>query len=179
MDVTCLAKGWLEAAVNERQRRGDPPHPPYQIVMSYGRTYRNQELPRGLRKRAKKKCYLNSAVLVLDSEDGELKRYSGLDTARYERSLVYVEGYANSGQGIGCVEHAWAADREGNVIDLTWPYDATRAYFGVPFQSRYLRRVMKSGYMIALLSLPAGLQELYTRPPSDWLHAAAGFVTPD
>ena len=51
--------------------------------------------------------------------------------------LVYVEGYANS---VIPTLHAWAIDKEGNVIDPTWR--SSHGYFGVPFKFDYVARTL-------------------------------------
>ena len=46
--------------------------------------------------------------------------------------LTYVEGYALHEATDFPVLHAWVADKNGNVIDSTWPTPGIE-YFGVPF----------------------------------------------
>jgi len=70
----------------------------------------------------KKECYYNTYKMV--SENPELK---------------YVEGFAMS---IIPIEHAWAVDPKGYVVDPTW--DDGSAYFGVVFPIVYVIRLMFS-----------------------------------
>jgi hypothetical protein len=46
--------------------------------------------------------------------------------------LTYVEGYTLHEATDFPVFHAWVVDKEGNVIDATWPTPGIE-YFGVPF----------------------------------------------
>lgn len=71
-----------------------------------------------------RECYKNALELVLQHPD-----------------LTYVEGYAYG--SILPVQHAWAVDRDGKVIDPTWSrlegdLSEKREYFGVPFSRDYV-----------------------------------------
>src|SRR5688572_29754509 len=84
-------------AMQRFYRRAGSPH---SLVLQYGRPYYNQRPPKGLRQKcAKKACFYNAARLVLQSEDRRLGRFPGLDVARYEGTLIYVEGFALSVSG--------------------------------------------------------------------------------
>ncbi len=51
----------------------------------------------------------------------------------WRRGLTYVEGFA-SRPSIGFpLQHAWAIDAAGNVVDPTWERPAECSYFGVAF----------------------------------------------
>jgi hypothetical protein len=147
----------------------------HQLVLRYGRAYRNRENPKGLRRlQAKGKCFGNAIMLVLDSEGGDLARYRGLDVGFYDKSFVYVEGYALSHAGSSLlIHHAWVADRAGNVIDRTWGYDAGRAYFGIPFRVHFARRGFCSMGFQALLGARGdaeGSPPPFSCPVAEWLH---------
>lgn len=92
------------------------------FLLKEGRIFKPQPLPSKYRKMPKKNCFGNAFNLVMDNSD-----------------LIYVEGYADCKIGIP-VQHAWAVDQEGNVIDPTW--DDGLEYFGVPFDRKYIISVI-------------------------------------
>jgi hypothetical protein len=61
----------------------------------------------------------------------------------------YVEGYAHHRLGV-ILEHAWAVDEQGRVIETTWP-DAGTTYFGVAFDEAALRRAICATRCFCLL----------------------------
>lgn len=92
------------------------------LVRQRGRAWTSAQLPHGIRAGAMGFCYHNTLQLVA--------RASGL--------LTYVEGYALPSFGDGeagiPVQHAWAVDPFGNVLDNTWPYPHESAYYGITFE---------------------------------------------
>ena len=98
-----------------------------ELVLREGTTYTRLRSTEGYPRGVPKRCFLNATRIV----DGNPK------------SLTYVEGYAMSEKVTIPVEHAWAVDGEGNVVDTTWPTsDATsRAYVGLPIPHRLRMRL--------------------------------------
>jgi hypothetical protein len=89
------------------------------VVLAYGRCFNEVCIPDGHELGPMRQCYNNAFHAVVES----------LGTAD---QLSYCEGFAlPSSLGIA-VEHAWAVDGAGRVIDPTWD-DAPRCgYVGVP-----------------------------------------------
>lgn len=73
---------------------------------------------------------------------------NAVEFATSGRMVRYCEGFA---MGVIPTLHAWCIDREGRVLDPTWPYpDAS--YWGVPFKIEYvLRRVVESECYVSML----------------------------
>jgi hypothetical protein len=97
-----------------------------QLVLKYGRPFSPETCPKGLRLRAKKQCFRNSA-----------------EVATAKRG-IYVEGYAMSvTQHLHHVHHAW------NTRDGVHAFDVTlrEKYFGIPIPFKLLdREVLATGY---------------------------------
>jgi len=93
------------------------------FVKQYGRLFQPQRLPPNYRRGAWKACFANSYRMAL------------------RHGFVYVEGYAiSSDTGTGCL-HSWCVDRQGMVLERTWGHPGN-AYFGIPFQTQFLRRTI-------------------------------------
>ena len=96
------------------------------LVLELGQPWEPAPLPKGVRRGQMKACYENAARLV----------------AR-RPALRYVEGYAipqiDDFRGIA-VQHAWAVDPEGRVVDPTWPEPERSAYVGLVFPTQDLGR---------------------------------------
>ena len=105
--------------------------PMHQLILNKGRDGKAAKLPRGIWRGPSKACFENSAKLVLKMPE-----------------LTYVEGYATNGVLAGYpFHHAWAEDRDGNVIDATWENPEEAGYFGVPFTAHELsRELVLTGY---------------------------------
>jgi hypothetical protein len=88
-----------------------------EAVLKLGKPYTAARRPKGTRKQANRQCFRNTFHLVHWSED-----------------LVYVEGYAVSEDGFPTM-HAWAATRDGVVVDTTWKHPERASYYGIPFPS--------------------------------------------
>lgn len=110
------------------------------LFSRYGRRFTNQPLPKAFRRMRAKDCYHNAFRLL----------------SRDPASLTYCEGLIDP----AIIEtHAWVVDAEGNVIDPTWKFDASREYVGIPFRSDYVfRTVLELGMHDSLLWF--GLAEL-------------------
>jgi len=147
------------ADLAERKRSRGHPDVSYEALLLYGRSYQNRPRPKGLRKWAYKRCYLNTALVVADSL---AQRPGGGGVG----PLVYVEGFASTSRSE--VEHAWAADRDGNVVDVTWKFDPSAGYFGIPFRFDCVRTLMRCGTMSPLLGW--WNRDVLARDPSEWVH---------
>lgn len=55
------------------------------------------------------------------------------------RDYTYVEGYASLTVP---VHHAWLVDRNGTVIETTWPRPGS-SYYGIPFRADWLRKMRR------------------------------------
>lgn len=84
------------------------------------------------------------------------------DVALYNDDLTYVEGKLCT-FGLN-IDHAWLADKDGNVIDPTIrPHDGILGYFGVPFTQEYLRKTVLKHEMWGVLgywNLPELLKDI-------------------
>lgn len=78
-------------------------------------------LPRNITRGPMKECYRNAAELAIWNKD-----------------MTYVEGWAHS--GLIAVEHAWCVDKQGKVVDPTWPDVRGKGFefLGVPLSTEYL-----------------------------------------
>lgn len=97
------------------------------FILEHGREWQSQALPHGIRAGEMRRCYQNAQRLAFRSD-----------------RFTYVEGYACSGSlSIWLpVQHAWVVDAEGRVIDPTWRDPSRSAYFGIPFNTDYVRRTV-------------------------------------
>jgi hypothetical protein len=112
-------------------------------------------------------CFKNASMLAFASQDGK-------------RALAYVEGQI-AVHGVP-IDHAWCVNGDGVVIDPTLTpdergnsMDYVAGYFGVPFQTDYVRKaVIRNGYygvlnvMYARKTLPK-LIELGLEDGQQWL----------
>lgn len=113
----------LEAAAERQQPRSELF--PERFVLRHGIAYPWRPRPRGIRQRKAKFCFMNSTNLALQKP-----------------GFTYVEGFALTEIPVKmAVHHAWVIDAEGFVVDVTWDAPGA-AYLGVPFQTRYLARVV-------------------------------------
>lgn len=107
-----LRDAWPES---QSERFGLVYRGPADFVLQEGRWWKPEPTPAGMRRGIPKACYGTSIAGAL------------------LYGLRYVQGYAVSPVTAGfVVPHAWNADANGNVVDLTWnPVGA--AYLGVEF----------------------------------------------
>ena len=96
------------------------------FLLRHGRTYRWSPLPKGIRKGRAKACYRNAFILAVR-----------------DPSLTYVEGMIGP-----LITHAWCVTAKGEVVDntpvggLSTQPGPSCEYFGVPFQTEWLRRTV-------------------------------------
>lgn len=101
---------------------------PEAFVIEHGRPWTPQQLPDEFQPMPEKECFYNASHLVAGAE-----------------GLTYCEGFAlGSGVAIDVVHHAWAADSEGRVIDVTWP-EPGAAYRGVAFPLEFIADALVNG----------------------------------
>jgi len=93
-----------------------------QFVLEFGRHWEPMPLPDEFEAMEPKQCFGNAFNLVLANRD-----------------LTYVEGYGISNSVPIPIQHAWAVDKSGNVVDPTWANPEERSYFGIPFKFDFVR----------------------------------------
>ena len=113
------------------------------FLLEHGRDYPTGPQTYAGRRDPAKRCFMNATLLALGDD-----------------SLTYVEGRV-SVCGLA-IEHAWCVDADGIVIDTTLapsPTDGTRdritGYFGIPFQTDYLRKASLLNGVYGLLGFEA------------------------
>jgi hypothetical protein len=93
------------------------------FLLQHARFYRPQSLPRPELHGQAKRCFVNAAMAAING-------------SRTGCRLYYVEGYATL---VIPTHHAWCADADGNVYEVTWRKAGT-SYFGVEFLPRAMHR---------------------------------------
>jgi hypothetical protein len=82
-------------------------------------------------------CYMNATLLAHNNPE-----------------MTYVEGYVAT-HGVP-IEHAWCVDKDGFVVETT--IDGSKGhvseYYGVPFNTRYLRKATVTNDVYGLLGYP-------------------------
>lgn len=92
------------------------------FLLAEGQVFGAQALPKTYDKGRRKLCYANASALVLGAMD-----------------LRYAEGYVMSPRtGNFPIEHAWAVDEQGRVVDNTLPTPEANLYFGVAWEAKDL-----------------------------------------
>ena len=113
----------------ELQLRAFGERPMVRFMLNHGRDYvTGPETFAGPRE-PKGQCYMNATLLALGTDN-----------------LTYVEGQI-SVYGVP-IDHAWCINAAGIVIEPTLEPDAKVGdYFGVPFQTDYVRKaIIRNGY---------------------------------
>ncbi len=100
------------------------------LLLARGRHFIPMGLPSNYRRGIAKQCFANSQRIVMRSF-----AKTGMGGIRY------AEGYACSGKlSVSLpIHHAWIVDENGQVIDPTWECPETSVYFGVTFETGFLR----------------------------------------
>lgn len=100
-------------------------------VAAYGEECKPAKLPKGIKRGVPGECYKNASLLLMR-----------------DSSLTYVEGFARpqqSGEMDVAYLHGWIVDKNGNVIDNTWPHPEHNQYFGVRYdRMKYLEHIYKA-----------------------------------
>jgi predicted ABC-type ATPase len=94
------------------------------IVLKNGKYYKPQPLPKKYKFGTVKECFRNAYQLT-----------------DYNGDLQYVEGFAVPDFVDLPIWHAWAVDKEGNVVDNTWRTPGV-LYFGIPFDRDFMSSVV-------------------------------------
>lgn len=93
---------------------------PAHLIIEYGREYHVTDRTFEGKRGTPQSCYANAGRLALEGD-----------------GLTYVEGYVTFA-GIP-IEHAWVIDGDGNVIEPTLKPEGVVGYYGVAFDTNFLR----------------------------------------
>jgi hypothetical protein len=94
--------------------------------LRYGRDYRPApSTPEWLRFGTMNRCFNNATLYAVGRDD-----------------VWYAEGYAVEPELPLPVPHAWLVNSSGQVIDPTWPDTRDHTYFGVAFETSFLRETL-------------------------------------
>lgn len=99
----------------------------YALVLEWGRTFTPQAKPKGIKWGQRQRCYDNA-----------------YDLLEKHPTFTYCEGFVLAGPALFEVEHAWCVDEAGNVVDNTLR-EPGFAYFGVPFDRKWVAVMVTSG----------------------------------
>ena len=143
MIITCdinTSRGFVEQcaklATNGRHPRRADEIAISEFILRHGRVFEWKPFPAQLTRGAPRQCYLNATLLAFRSA-----------------GYIYVEGYAVAPNLGMPVEHAWCITAlRGVVVDPTW--ESGSDYFGVPFRTEYLRRVVRTRRSYGVLYNP-------------------------
>lgn len=133
------------------------------FVLAKGQEFDVPDSPPAIALMTPKECFAN-AVKFMD-KDGSL--YA--DTSKYQ----YAEGFVISPRLPFPIHHAWIVNREtGLVIDPTLGWQPKARYFGVAFETPFLRKkLVKQGYY-GLLSGDVMVHDLVLGRDSDFDYGA-------
>lgn len=103
------------------------------LLLHYGRPYEpTAVVPRPLHRGRARECFSNAAGAAV---------LGFLDRGGTPWPYRYVEGYAATSFP---TLHAWVSDDGRRALDLTWKKGWGRSYFGIAFDTDWLRHVMLS-----------------------------------
>lgn len=118
------------------------------------------KLPRDIKRGKLGLCYENAGKIALN-----------VDThCHAQTDYVYCEGYA---WGVFPVLHGWLLTPDGKVIDPTWQGRKnfeTTDYYGIAFQTEYLRDTIIQNEHWALIDLPLEGFPLFHTDQNEWRH---------
>lgn len=103
------------------------------MVLTHGKMYNPQPLPKGYKK-GKIKEYFSNAFALADKNP----------------ELTYVEGFAMPDFMPLPIHHAWVVDKDGNVIDNTWKTPGS-VYMGIPFTTDFMYEVASKTEVYGIL----------------------------
>lgn len=115
------------------------------FCLKYGVAFEGAPLPDRIDRGIPKECFRNAALLVTS----------------FKRKLIYCEGWGATPRVRIPIHHAWAVDAQGRVIDPTWDDPETCVYFGVPFDTEEMYRLIEESGSYGLLDNPS-LCQMYT-----------------
>lgn len=111
------------------------------FLLRHGQVFPVRAMPPDVPMGLPRRCFSNAAELALRERD----------------RFLYCEGYALA---VIPTAHAWCLDRDGFVVDPTWP--AGEQYWGVAFRADYLYRTLLQNRQTGLLMNYAGGWPLFT-----------------
>jgi hypothetical protein len=83
------------------------------------------------------------------------------------RDYTYVEGYASL---LIPVHHAWLLDRNGAVIETTWPHMGS-AYYGIPFRADWVRMQQRESDHLSIIDQWTTDWKTMRTPKEQWLRS--------
>lgn len=100
-----------------------PVHSLANTCLELGKVWGQQDLAPASYRGEQRQCFMNAGQLAID-----------------DSSLTYVEGMACTDTLGFAVHHAWLVDRQGRVVEPTWPNG--HSYCGLPIKQDVLARVV-------------------------------------
>lgn len=119
------------------------------FLAQHGRFWQPAPLPKAVKQQKQGECFKNAGELALSNPE-----------------LTYVEGLAL--HTVLPTAHAWCIDPAGHVLDPTWAYVESSAYFGIPFCTDFLFRHLDATRLWGIVAdgIPA---PLISAPPDTFL----------
>jgi hypothetical protein len=92
--------------------------------------------------------------------------------------VFYAEGYAIDPELPIPIQHAWAVDRAGSVIDPTWDHIEGHVYFGITFELPFVRDMLErnngeAGILVNFHKIPPVRRDLRTAAAMEQVLKAA------
>jgi len=81
------------------------------------------------------------------------------------RDYTYVEGFAAL---LIPVHHAWLVDKNGNVIETTWPMMGS-GYYGIPFRADWVRTQQRESDCLSIIDQWTYDWKTMRTPKGQWL----------
>ncbi|MBC8739740.1 hypothetical protein F6X40_23795 [Paraburkholderia sp. UCT31] len=132
---------------------------PAVLMTRHGKPYMPSMLPTGISRGKPQSCFMNATLLAAERSD-----------------LTYVEGLAFSEYPVP-VSHAWCIDRDGHVIDTTWPFVETARYFGIALKTAPVLALVREKGVYGLFDSPVFWSQAWDlknkAPTTFWFDALA------